>query len=374
MSAVTRGDGAPQRIGDRYSLHDRIGSGGMATVYLGRDSKAAGLPATVAIKRMHPWLLKEPELVAALLDEGRVVSHIVHPNVVAIREVVVEEHELFLVLEYVHGEPLSGLLPVLRARREPVPVGVACSLVRDLLRGLHAAHEANDERGRPLGIVHRDVSPQNLLVGADGRGHLLDFGVARAAGRLQSTRNGSVKGKLAYMAPEQLRAGLVTRRTDVYAASIVLWEMLAGRSLFGDESEAHLVFRRMNAPMLPPSDVHPASPRALDAIVMRGLSREPRDRYGTAAEMADDVERAAPCATPAAIAAWLGSIAASSLALRARKVAQIEAPPAPGSGSRSAAPRAEVTLWRRRRAQVVGVGLAVLVLAALLVARAWFAR
>ena len=317
------------RIGGRYVLRDRIGSGGMATVYLGYDERAPASPRTVAIKRMHPWLLKEPDLVATLLDEGRVVSHIAHPNVVALREVVVEEHELFLVLEYVHGEPLSALVRAMQARgaRSASRWRVACALVRDLLRGLDAAHEARDERGHPLGIVHRDVSPQNVLVGVDGRAHLLDFGVAKAAGRAQSTRNGSVKGKLAYMAPEQLRAGVVTRRSDVYAASIVFWELLAGRRIFGTDPQAHVVLQQMNEPFAAPSTASTGdSPRVLDPIVLKGLAHDSQDRYGSAAEMADaGIESAVRprCATPETVgASWLASVAGAEPRRGARSVAR----------------------------------------------------
>ncbi len=309
-------DSVPLRIGGRYLLLDRIGSGGMATVYLGYDEQAPDASRTVAIKRMHPWLLKEPELVAALLDEGRIVSHITHPNVVALREVVVEEQELFLVLEHVQGEPLSALAREIAARgtEERIPIAVACALVRDLLRGLHAAHDARDEKGRPLGIVHRDVSPQNVLVGNDGRAHLLDFGVAKASGRLQSTHPGSVKGKLAYMAPEQLRDGLVTRRSDVYAASIVLWEILAGRRIFGSDPQPHIIVRQMNEPFAAPSSVSPDVPGELDQVVLRGLARDAQDRFVSAADMADAIERTTYCASPAEVSAWLTWIAESTVA------------------------------------------------------------
>jgi serine/threonine protein kinase len=320
-------DSPPARIGGRYVVCDRIGSGGMATVYLGYDERAPAATRTVAIKRMHPWLLKEPELVATLLDEGRLVSHVLHPNVVALREVVVEEEELFLVLEHVPGEPLSSIVHTLRQRgaHERIPVPITCALVRDLLRGLHAAHDATDERGKPLGIVHRDVSPQNVIVGVDGQAHLLDFGVAKAAGRSHSTKDGSVKGKLAYMAPEQLRAGRVTRRTDVYAAAIVFWEMLAGRRIFGSDPAADAVLRQMKEPFAPPSSVSPSAPAALDAVVLRGLAREPQERFGSAEEMADAIEGAERCAAAATITAWLRSIAGPSLQTQARLLRELAA-------------------------------------------------
>jgi len=314
--------GLGARIGDRYSLDARLGSGGMATVYLGRDhGSASGGP--VAIKRLHPWLAKEPEFAAAILDEGRVVSRIDHPSVVAMREVVSQDRELFLVLEYVHGEPLSSLRKAVDEAGARVPIPIACALACDLLRGLHAAHEARDEGGRPLHIVHRDVSPQNVIVGVDGRAHLLDFGVAKAVGRLQSTRNGSVKGKLSYMAPEQLRGGAVSRRSDVYAASVVLWELLTGKSLFDRKNGLAGAAERSGVPAAP-SSVAPAVPRALDDVVLRGLASEPRDRHATAEAMAQAIEHAVRVARRDAVARWLEEVAAATLSVRSALLARVD--------------------------------------------------
>jgi serine/threonine protein kinase len=314
MRPVAPTDSAPQRVGDRYSLGEQIGSGGMATVYLGR--RLSGDRRPVAVKRMHSWLAKDPDLVAALLDEGRVVACIAHRSVVALHEVIAQDKDVLLVLEYVHGETLSSVLRTLRHRQERVPVAVACALARDLLSGLHAAHEATDPAGRPLGIVHRDVSPQNVIVGVDGLAHLLDFGVAKAVGRSQSTRNGAIKGKLAYMAPEQLRGGLVTRRTDVYAAGVVLWEMLTGGRLFDSRKDVGVALSQAKEPIAPPSSMVPDLPASLDAIALRALAREPRDRYPNAAEMAADIERSvAPAAEPE-VSRWVRSVASESLARR----------------------------------------------------------
>src|SRR5262245_13846810 len=241
----------------RYALHDSIASGGMATVHLGRAMGDAGFARVVAIKRLHPHFAKDPEFRAMLLDEARLLARVRHPNVVSTLDVVASDDDLFLVLEYVEGESLGRLLRAAAARGDRAPPSVIASIVIDLLHGLHAAHEATDERGVALGIVHRDVSRQNVMVGADGVARMVDFGVAKAAGRAQVTREGQVKGKLGYMAPEQLRGAELDRRADVYATSVVLWESLVGERLPEGEKKA-------------PSGVVPGLPPALDAVVLRG--------------------------------------------------------------------------------------------------------
>src|SRR4051812_48938415 len=200
----------------RYMLDRPIGSGGMATVHLGRLLGPAGFSRTVAIKRLHPQFAKDPEFVTMFLDEARLAARVRHPNVVSTLDVVALDEELFLVMDYVPGETLSRLARELRARGESVPPAIAISILSGVLFGLHAAHDARSESGEVLGIVHRDVSPQNILVGEDGVARVLDFGVAKAAGRASQTEAGLVKGKLAYMSPEQLRGEAIDRRTDVY--------------------------------------------------------------------------------------------------------------------------------------------------------------
>ena len=203
-----------------------------------------GFSRTVAIKRVHPQFAKDPDFVSMLLDEARIAARIKHPNVVPVLDVVALESELFLVMEYVLGESLAKLLRACRTTDTALTPAMAGSLVAGVLEGLHAAHEAVSEHGEPLNIVHRDVSPQNILVGADGVPRLLDFGIAKAAGRLQTTRSGQVKGKLPYMAPEQILGNLVDRRTDVFSAGVVLWETLAGRRLFESDNDA-AVYRKV---------------------------------------------------------------------------------------------------------------------------------
>jgi eukaryotic-like serine/threonine-protein kinase len=312
-----------QRILGRYVLFDEIASGGMASVHLGRMLGPAGFNKTIAIKRLHPHIARDPEFVSMFLDEARVAARIQHPNVVATLDIVPMEGEVFLVLDYVQGESLSHLLKAVRIRNERVHPRIMASIMVNALHGLHAAHEATDEHGRPLGIVHRDVSPQNILVGIDGVARVLDFGVAKAAGRLQSTRDGQLKGKIAYMAPEQIRGTEVDRRTDVYAAAVVLWEGLSGQRLVHGLNEGQVLGMVLAGNFPPPSSIAPDL-AAYDAAVMRGLEADPRRRYPTAREMAIVVERNIGVASSFEVAEWVQSVGAETLAIRAARVREME--------------------------------------------------
>ncbi len=279
--------GAGPRIVGRYALFDAIASGGMASVHLGRLMGPVGFSRTVAIKRLHETFATDPEFVAMFMDEARLAARIRHPNVVPTLDVVALERELLLVMEYVSGESLSLLLKRARTEKRPTPIPVVVDILIDTLSGLHAAHEATNEKGEPLDIVHRDVSPQNILVGTDGVARLLDFGVAKAVGRMHETRAGQVKGKIRYMAPEQITGKGVTRTADIYAASIVLWEAVTGKRLFTGDTDAEVMFRVLEGKVDPPSRHRPDVPRALDEIILRGLSPKPSDRFATAQENGD---------------------------------------------------------------------------------------
>jgi eukaryotic-like serine/threonine-protein kinase len=313
-----------QRIVGRYVLYDALAAGGMATVHLGRLVGPVGFSRTVAIKRLHDQFALDPDFVPGFLDEARLAARIRHPNVVPTLDVVATEGQLFLVMEYVQGESLSRLLRASSEKKVKVPPRVAIGVMVGALNGLHAAHEAKNEKGEPLAIVHRDVSPQNILVGVDGAPRVLDFGVAKASGRLQTTRSGQLKGKVAYMSPEQLRSEPVDRRSDIFSASIVLWETLTARRLFTGESEGAVLSSVLLAPIVAPSKYAPEIPPALDAIVLKGLEREPAKRWATAREMANALEDALAPATARQVAEWVESLAREALELRAKRVAEIE--------------------------------------------------
>ena len=313
----------PSLVG-RYLIFDEIASGGMASVHFGRLLGSEGFALTVAIKRMHAHLAKDPEFLTAFLDEARLAARIRHPNVVATLDVVTGSGDVLLVMEYVAGESLARLMRATSERGGRMPHRIAASIACSTLHGLHAAHEAHDEQGKSLGIVHRDVSPPNILVGSDGVTRLADFGVAKAAGRASTTREGQVKGKLGYMAPEQMQSGAVTRTADVYAAAVIFWESLTGQRLFGGGSDALTLARTLAGSVEAPSTVCPSVPKAYDAVVLKALARIPESRYATARELASAIEECDGVASQAAVAEWVESAASEALAKRAEIVAQIE--------------------------------------------------
>ena len=312
------------RLVGRYVVHDRIAAGGMATVHVGRLLGAAGFSRTVAIKRLHDAYAKDPEFVAMLLDEARLAAMIRHPNVVPTLDVVAEADELLVVMEYVEGDSVAHLTKLTLAAGQRVPVSFAAAIVAQALHGLHAAHEAHDRNGAPLGIVHRDVSPQNILVGIDGVSRVLDFGIAKAASRATATEDGQLKGKTAYMAPEQLHHGAVDRRTDVFAASIVLWELLCGRRLFFADSPAEMMSRVLTSPIESPQKYAPEVPPGLAAVTLRGLDRDPAGRFASAEDMALAIEEAIAMPRPKDIGSWVATIAKSTLEGRAHLVQVVE--------------------------------------------------
>jgi serine/threonine protein kinase len=317
-----------QRVG-RYVVFDEIASGGMATVHFGRVLGEGGFSRVVAVKRLHETYAKDPDFVVMFMDEARIAARIQHPNVVSTLDVVSSDGVLLLVMEYLHGEALSKLLRFADRDGEAIPLDVASAIVCDALHGLHAAHEATTESGEALHLVHRDVSPQNLLVGAEGITRVVDFGIAKAVGQVHTTREGQLKGKLAYMAAEQVAGAAVDRRADVYAAGVILWEILARRSLFGDKSEVvvlrNVMDREVAAPSVHRADVSPA----LDEIVTRALSRNPAARFATARDMAQALEAAVGVASPRRVAEWVETLAGDRLAERKRRLAELERAPVP---------------------------------------------
>ncbi len=308
----------------RYAVFDEIAAGGMATVHLGKLVGAGGFSRVVAIKRLHAQFAKDAEFSAMFMDEARLAARIHHPNVVQTLDVVTVGSELLLVMEYVHGVSFASLLHGSRKAGQRVDPRIAAAVVVGALEGLHAAHEAKSEVGVPLGVVHRDVSPQNVLVGIEGVARILDFGVAKAAGKMHATREGQLKGKLAYMSPEQVRSQDVTRQSDVFSTAIVLWEALMGERLFDGNNPAELIMQVIAGPITAPRTRFPDLSPELEAVVMKGLARDTSVRYATARDMVVDLESAVGLAPSREIARWVEGMAGATLNARTQLLERIE--------------------------------------------------
>jgi eukaryotic-like serine/threonine-protein kinase len=312
--ALARG-ATPETFG-RYLVFPAIARGGMATVHVARPVASEGVTRLVAVKRLHSHLLGDPEFVAMFRDEASIAARVDHPNVVPLLDVVATSSELVLVQEYVHGVPLSHLLKAAHFDGAPVPVAIVVALLTGVLAGLHAAHEATDELGRPLDIVHRDVSPQNVIVGVDGVPRLLDFGIAKARTSTHHTRDGVFKGKLAYIAPEQLCTEPIDRRADLYSIGVLAWEMLVNARITEGRHEiaflaammcgeipsvvAALAKRRAGIGERRWSDL-----RALDRVVSRAMSRDAAERPATADELRRALLEARAGASAKAVGQWV---------------------------------------------------------------------
>ncbi len=311
-----------------------IARGGMATVHFGRTGGSREFGRVVAIKRLLPEYGGDPEFVSMFLDEARLAARVRHLNVVPTFDVVSEGAEVGLVMEYVHGETLMRLLRRAGELGRAVPIDVVAALGVAILSGLHAAHEARDVDGTPLGIVHRDLSPHNVMVGSDGVARVLDFGVAKAAHQCNVTRAGLLKGKLAYASPEQVQKSEVDCRGDVYSAAVCLWEALTLRRLYPGRTQGAVLDKILSGRVEPPSRYRPDLPAAFEAVILAGLQTEREARPASAREMAQLIEAAVDVAPLHRVARWVEGLAGETLAERVKVVEAIErAYSAPGARS-----------------------------------------
>jgi serine/threonine protein kinase len=274
----------------RYELLLEIAAGGMATVYIGRQRGAGGFERLVAIKRMHPHIGNVPELAASFMDEARIASLIRHPNVVNVQDVHDAGGEHLLVMDYVDGPSLATVMRAARKRGERISRPAALRILVDALYGLHAAHESVNLEGAPLGVVHRDATPHNILLGVDGSVRITDFGIAKATERSVHTATGLAKGKFRYMAPEQARGTAIDRRVDVFAMGVVAFEILTGERLFQGDGDAQILLEIADGRYRSPASVDATIPDALNSIVMRALAPNPNDRWPTALAYAEALE------------------------------------------------------------------------------------
>jgi hypothetical protein len=276
------------RLG-RYRLGQRLGVGGMAEVYLAVADGPHGFEKRVAIKLLHPHAAGHSDRIAELHREARIAATLEHPNIAQVLDVGNDRGEVFLAMEYVHGKDLRDVL-VAHGRGRPFPLECALAIVIDIARGLHHAHERRGPDGRSLGLVHRDVSPSNVLVSHDGAVKVADFGLVKVDTASVDTQTGVLKGKFGYMSPEQTRGRAVDRRSDVYALGIVLYELTLARRAFTGLNAFEIMNKVMSAEFTHPRAIDPEYPEALAAIVVRAMALLPDDRYATAAELAAALE------------------------------------------------------------------------------------
>jgi serine/threonine-protein kinase len=281
--------GPPIRLG-RYELITRLAVGGMAEVYLARHGELSGFKTLVVLKKVLPHLAENPEFISMFLDEARVASVLDHPNVVRIFEVGRAANDYFLAMEVVQGKPLASLIRRALDREKLVEPKLAAFIAAQAAHGLHHAHGGTAANGSPLGLVHRDVSPKNILISFEGGVKVIDFGIARALGRLSETSTGGMKGTVGYMSPEQARSEAVDHRSDIFAIGVVLWESLCCKRLFKKDTDFASMRALIYEPIPRPSSVVKI-PSALENIVMKALSRDPALRFQTALEMATALER-----------------------------------------------------------------------------------
>jgi serine/threonine-protein kinase len=318
--------GFPERVG-RYEVLLPIASGGMATVYLARAHGARGFESEVALKLTHAHLRESAEFTSGLLEEAKLAVRIRHRNVVSVLDAGDDPHGIFLVMEYVEGDTLAGLRK--RSAGGPPPTPVAARILVDALAGLHAAHELRGEDGQSLGVVHRDFTPHNILVGTDGVARLTDFGIAKAATRLSHTRTGNVKGKVAYMAPEQATGAQLDRRCDVWAAGVMAWEMFAGRHLHAKDEDFATMLRVVTERPPRLSTIDPSIHPDVDDVVASALEMTAAERCPTAAlfsrMLASACRAHGGVAEAEEVAEWVARASGAKLAARRAQVIEVRA-------------------------------------------------
>ncbi len=275
----------------RYLLLDRINIGGMAEVWRGKVFGAGGFERLVAIKRILPNIAEDEEFISMFQDEAKISVQLTHANICQIYELNRLGPSLYIAMEYVPGKDLRSIFERARKKGEPPPVPLVCYVIGKLCEGLDYAHRKKDQHGRDLNVVHRDISPQNVLISFEGEVKVIDFGIAKAAGKVTKTQAGILKGKFGYMSPEQIRGLPLDRRSDVFAIGVCLYELLTGERLFVGESDFQVLEKVRKAEVLPPSTYNRKIPEALERIVLKALAKDPTDRFQYASELADELQR-----------------------------------------------------------------------------------
>jgi serine/threonine-protein kinase len=273
----------------RYRVLERLAAGGMAEVFLAESAGIEGFKKLVAIKRVLPSLVEKKAFIRMFLDEARVCANLTHSNVVQVFDIGVGENAYFIVMEYVDGADLKALLEYNKRAGKTFSVEQACYVAARICEGLTYAHEVAGPDGQPLSIVHRDMSPPNVLITKHGEVKIVDFGLAKATSQLEKSEAGIIKGKFGYLSPEAAQAKEVDLRTDIFAVGIILWEMLAGRRLFYGETDFETVKQVQEAKIPSLRALNPAVPVELEQILARALAKDPASRYASARDLGRDL-------------------------------------------------------------------------------------
>ncbi len=320
----------------KYFLLERINMGGMAEVFRAKAYGVEGFERLVAVKRILPSISEDKEFIRMFIDEAKIAVQLSHANIAQVFDLGRVGGSYYIALEHVHGRDLRALYDRCRERNEPMPLAMACFLVMKACEGLDYAHQKRNQAGEPLGLVHRDVSPQNILVSFEGEVKIIDFGIAKAAGRCSKTQAGILKGKFAYMSPEQVRGLAIDRRSDIFSIGIVLYELLTGKRLFVGESDFSTLEKVRKAEIVAPSTYNSRIPKALERIVLKALARDRGERYQNAIDLHDDLQSfmysAGEFYSRKDMAAWLKSHFANEIAAEAAKLEafrQLRPPEAP---------------------------------------------
>ncbi|MCC6336441.1 MAG: protein kinase [Myxococcales bacterium] len=302
----------------RYQLLKKLATGGMAQIYLARQRGPEGFEKLLVVKRILPHLAENEDFITMFLDEARIAARLNHPNVVQIFDLGAQDDSFFIAMEYIHGEDVRRVWKQAEKMGAPIPTPLICRIIIEACAGLDYAHKKTDPSGRPLNIVHRDISPQNILVSFEGGVKIVDFGIAKAADQATVTRSGVLKGKYSYMSPEQAGGQHIDSRTDVFAVGVVLYELLTGARLFKRATDIQTLNAVTECRVAPPSEINSRIPTSLGAIVMKALAKDRTQRYGEARQLAAELEawllaQGLPSSS-ASLAEFLHSIYAERLA------------------------------------------------------------
>ena len=274
----------------KYTLLEKLAVGGMAEIFLGQQAGLEGFEKTIVIKRIRPHLSDQKNFVQMFLHEGRLAAQLNHPNIVTIYDLGKISANYFIAMEYVFGRDMRQIFPRSQELEIPFPMEYALKIASSVCEGLYYAHNKTDAEGKSLTIVHRDISPENIMVSFDGNVKITDFGIAKAHTQLEHTKAGEIKGKLCYMSPEQCRAELLDHRSDIFSLGVVLYEWMTGYKIFTGDNEMQILKSVMEGKIYPPSYFKADIPEAVEHIIMKALARDKRQRYKNAWDMQYDID------------------------------------------------------------------------------------